>query len=344
VKEAIFPLLGPVLVFALALPASALLARLLLRGLSRLERTDGVHAKHGIRYAILVLSSSVPLAWFISASLHQVETGANVLVCSLEHAPEAFCPEAAYFSLALLVLAASVALPRLAREQFLLRPSASPRAARLRSRVLQLAAKREGLRGLVQRLVVTDEARTPIATVGVLHPRVVVQASFAERLDDESLAGALHHELVHLRARDPLRYFLLWWALAVNPLGRFLLKADHARWLLGREAHCDRAAVIAGASPIALAQALVVAARPPARGLTLSAALGDVHVDAMKLRVDLLFAYADRMPVGCCRQPALRLVAAFLVLVLVLPHQGGTQALDIVHQASETAVALLIAD
>jgi Zn-dependent protease with chaperone function len=336
-NEAAFPLVGPVLVFTLALPVSALLAKALLWAVGQLENRSNVPVPPGVRYAILVASSAVPLAWFISASLHQAESGASALVCAAIHAPGAFCAEAAYFSLALLLLAGASGVPRLAREQFPRRSSPSMGADAVRRRLSSLVAGRESLRSLEGRLAVSDMAPA-ITTVGVISPRVIVRTSFAEALDDEALASALHHELEHVRGRDPLRYFAVWWALAVNPFGSWMLRAEHARWLLSREAHCDRNAVFSGASASALAHALVIAARP-AR-VTMSPALGCGHLAAVKLRIGLLLAYADKSPRRGRDIPGLRLVSTLLVFVLVLPHGGGTEPLDAVHEASESAVAL----
>ena len=43
-KEAVFPLVGPLFVFAIALPVAAAVARLVLEATERLGRTHGLHA------------------------------------------------------------------------------------------------------------------------------------------------------------------------------------------------------------------------------------------------------------------------------------------------------------
>jgi beta-lactamase regulating signal transducer with metallopeptidase domain len=341
VKEAVFPLVGPLFVFAIALPVAAAIVRLVLEAIERLGRTRGLHAHQGLRYVLLVASSGVPLVWFISASLHQAETGESAPVCIATHAHEALCPEAALFALALVAIAALFAAPRLLREQLASAASTSPAARRAAVRIAAVIATRPALRDLRRRVSVNDEAAVPIATVGILSPRVVVRVAFASALDDDALAGALHHELEHVRGRDPLRYFIAWWALAVNPFGRWLLERELSRWLLAREVHCDREAVLDGAGAPALAHALVTAARP--FGAHTRAALGAADPATLKLRVELLLAYADRAPHRCCRQPALRFALAALLFAVVLPHGGGTHALDAVHVASEQTVSFLTA-
>lgn len=338
-NEAVFPILGPLIVIALVLPASALSAKLLLLALSRWGSEPSLHVHQGLRYAILVLSSAVPLAWFISASLHQAETGRSVLVCTAEHSPSGDCAEAAYFSLALSGVALLIGVPRMLWNRLVLRGSKTQRALAAQARVQRIIGEHARLAPLNGRVLTLDQASAPIATIGLLAPRVVLQSAFAESLDDESLAGALYHELQHFLELDPLRYFVGWWALAVNPLGSWLLRGDYARWLLAREAHCDRHAVLAGACPTALAKALVVAARPPTRPLL--ATLGSPEVEAVRLRLGLLLAYADRAPRRCSHGPGLRLVVAALVLVLALPHGGGTHALDALHAATERGLAFV---
>lgn len=338
-KEGVFPLVGPLFVFAVVLPLAALVARVLLEAFERFGRAGGLHANQGLRYVLLVASSGAPLLWFVSASLHQAETGLSAPVCIATHAHEALCPEAALFALALVVCAALFAAPRLLREQLAATTATSSSARRTQSRLEALVLARPALALLRDRIAVRDDVAVPIATVGIVSPRVLVATSFAEALDDDALAGALHHELEHVGGRDPLRYFVAWWALAVNPFGRFLLDRELSRWLLAREVHCDREAVIDGAGAPALAHALVTAARPSVAALLPE--LGSADGAALKLRVGLLLAYAEHAPHRCCRQPALRFALLALLFSLMLPHASGTHALDAVHIASEHAVSML---
>lgn len=335
--EAMFPLLGPILVFGLALPCLALVVKLLLLAL---RRSEGPHLRLRLPYVLIVASSGVPLIWLISAGLHQAETGRSAAICIAPHGPDALCTEAIYFTLALVGLSALFALPRLIWEQLILRGSASEAARRTSERIAGLIRDRSELGALSGRCVVSDSLRHPIVTVGVISPRLVIRAAFAHGLDDESLVAVLHHELEHVIGRDPLRYFIAWWALAINPLGRGFLNGELARWVLTREIHCDREAVLAGASAPALAHSLVRASRS---GATVPVpALGASNLATLQLRVGLLLAYSERPPVGCCRGPALRIALALLLLVSALPHSAGTELLDILHATSERAGGYLI--
>ena len=336
--EAVFPLLGPLLVFGLALPCVALLMKLLLLVA---RRREGLHLRLRLRYVLIVASSGVPLVWLISAGLHQAESGRIVEVCVAPHGPGALCLEAIYFAFALVVLAALFALPRLVWEQVLLRGSASEAAARASERVARLIRSRAQLRALEERCVVRDKLRHTIVTVGVVSPRLVIRTSFAEELDDESLVAVLHHELEHVIGRDPLRYFVAWWALAINPVGRWILNGELARWVLAREIHCDREAVLAGASAPALAHSLVRGSRSTTTHGPVPA-LGAGNLAALRLRVGLLLAYSEQPPVRCCRGPTLRVALGLLVLAFALPHSVGSGLLDLLHMASERAGGFLI--
>lgn len=335
--EAVFPLLGPLIVFGLALPCLALAMKLLLLAV---RRREGLHLRLRLRYVLIVASSGVPLVWLISAGLHQAESGRIVEVCIAPHGPDALCLEAIYFALALVGLSALFALPRLIWEQVLLRGSPGEAARRASERIARLVHESPQLRALVGRCVVRDTLRHTIVTVGIVSPRVVIRTSFAQELDDESLIAVLHHELEHVVGRDPLRYFVAWWALAINPVGRWILNGELARWVLAREIHCDREAVLAGASAPALAHSLVRGSRSASSSPV--PALGAGNLATLRLRVGLLLAYAEQPPVRCCRGPALRVVLVLLILVSALPHSAGTGLLDLLHAASERAGGRLI--
>lgn len=343
-SEAAFPLVGTLLIFGILLPAASVASKGILWLLARLDGR-GLHRFGGLRYALLVLPTAVPLAWAVSASIHQAETGASSQVCAVAHGPSEYCAEAALLAVGLVLIVALAALPRILREQLALRPSGSAGASAARARVLAIISNGDTtLRRLSRAVVIKDDASEPIATFGVISPRVVLSTGFVQKLDDGALRAALAHEAEHVRGRDPLRYFIAWWALAANPLGGWLLRAELARWILAREAHCDRDAVVSGAGPSALAHALLIAAR---FGLPVpqAAALGATSTEILRLRVDLLMAYAERRPTHCCREPALRLTALAILVAAVLPHQANAvSALDALHTAAEQAVAIFHED
>lgn len=339
--ELALPVAGAIFVFGVVLPAAALLAKGLLWLLQRRALATGLHGQWALRYAALVGATALPLGWIISACLQQAEAGTAPDVCILPDPPGVLCPEVAALAVALAVLVALSALPRLVRERGALSPSVSERALAVRTRIARLACGRPRLERLSIKLVVTEAGEEPIATHGVFGPRVVVDVAFAEQLDDAALVAALEHEAQHVSDGDPLRYLVAFWALAANPLGRWLLEPELARWIVAREVHCDREAVLAGASAPALAQALVTAARFGTTPATVRPGLGTSDVGVLQLRVGLLLAYADSRPRHCCRAPALRAAACALLVALAMPHQFGSGPLDALHRTAEDAATYL---
>jgi hypothetical protein len=336
-NEAAFPLLGAAFVVLVVLPLCAFLAKAALVFLEREEMGGPLHGL-GLRYLLIAGSSLLPLAWLCSAGLHQLESGTS-LACLLDHDGQAPCFEPGYFSLTLVLLAAATSIPAWLRVHAV-RPAHSAAAVALERRIEEIVGARGALFSLHRRVLVTDEVGFAIGTQGLLKARVYVGIGFAAGLTDSMLAGALAHEAEHVRSFDPLRYLVLRLALAVNPVGRCLLESHAGRWLAAREAHCDREAVIAGAQPLALAEAIVRAARPDLRE---AVALGARDTVVLEFRVGLLLAFTERTPVqkGHSDPSTFPLACILLLVALLLPHQTGTEALDALHVGAEHAVTLL---
>ena len=337
--EAVFPLLGAAFIVLIVLPLFALIAKGVL---VLLERHAVGGALHGLnlRYIVLTASSALPLAWFFSAGLHQAETGQSTLGCLLDHGNAALCFEPGFFAL---MLAAGVAIAwrRAVRGYGDVTPSSSRGAADLARRIEAIIETRIELAGLLDRIVLTDDPSFSLGTRGIFRPRTFLGVRFGQDLTDAMLAGALAHEREHLRSFDPLRYLLLELVLGVNPFGRFLLKPHVARWKASREAHCDREAVLRGAAPLALADAIVRAARPTMRE---AVALGARDTLILELRVRMLLAFAERAPHRCCNggSSAIPFAVLIVVLALLLPHETGTQPLDVLHTGTEQALTYLL--
>jgi Zn-dependent protease with chaperone function len=334
VTEAIFPLLGALFVVVFILPLFALLAKLCV---VLIERAPHAGPLHGLnrRFLLVTGSSALPLAWLFSAGLHQAETGKSVLACLFDHDAAAVCLEAGFFALTLGLVVIVRAWPTIRQAQKVRRGDSSE-AVESERRIERLVQSRAMLRGLAGKLFVTDEAGITIGTQGWLVPRVFVGSAFVTQLSDEMLAGALAHEAEHVWSRDPLRYLLLQLALAVNPVGRFLLEPHVARWHAAREAHCDREAVIGGSSPLSLADAIVLAARPVPMDV---AALGTPDTAVLKFRIGMLLAFAEQRPGHCRRSPSpLPAGLALMLVALMLPHQAGTAPLDALHTGAEHAI------
>ena len=338
--EAIFPVFGPVLVLLGVLPLTAIAAKLLLMAAEAWLPTAWHYTKQELRYYLVVTASAAPLLWFASAGFHQAETGEPSRVCAVVHtAHEAFCLESWFFASALLLYCVGFALRRSVAKGLTTPKIGSHRSQAAEQRLQRLARRHPELEAVVARCRVTDDLPVPIATVGLIAPRIVLSTPFVERLEDDALVGALHHELQHVRGRDPLRYFIAAWALRVNLWSRFFLASDITLWKFGRELDCDREAVANGADATGIAEAIVAAARKSLDPAIV--ALGDTDGQALKLRIDLLLAYTEQPPRRTERRTAFGATIMTAVALTMLPHAGRNWALDVVHVAVETTVLAL---
>jgi len=122
--------------------------------------------------------------------------------------------------------------------------------------VVALRALLRGLRALRS----TSRQRLPIATVGLLRPRIVVSPSFLSGASEEVVQAALSHERAHVERRDPLR---IWLAQVAADLQWPVPGASRrfAAWLLALEADRDSSVLARGTDPTDLAEAIVIAAR-----------------------------------------------------------------------------------
>lgn len=336
-SELVFPLLGVAFVFLVILPACAAAVKLLLVLLERSELAGPLQGL-GLRFVLLSASSILPLVWLFSAGMHQAESGRSVLACLFSHEARTLCIESALFALALgaIAVARSIALSRRLRGG---QPGSAPSS--LGARLDRVFAAYPALSPLRHRVVSVDDGDFCIGVRGWLRPHVVIGSRFSGGLTDDMLAGALGHEAAHLRALDPLCYFAVELALALNPFGRVLLEKHARRWYAAREMQCDREAVDIGCPPVPLADAILRAARPESRG---AAALGASELAVLRLRIQMLLALAEQKPLRRERHRVSSLpVAALLLLAAVLsPHQLGTGALDALHRGAEHAAAYLL--
>ena len=337
-SEVVFPFVGTLFVFCVVLPFSALVTKTALTALER-EAVAGPLGGLHVRYVLMLASSSLPLAWLVSAGLHQAESGKTVLACLFDHHATALCFEPGLFVLALVLVSSQRALRVLLRHKPL-QASRGGEYDALLARVDVLIERHAALRALRGRFCFDAASDFTLGTEGYLSPRVVVGTAFAAQLDDAALASALGHELEHMRLRDPLRYMLLDLALELNPLGRRFLEAHAARWCSAREAQCDREAVCQGCAPLPLAQAIIEAARPARKSLV---ALGTPDTKVLRFRIDMLMAFAERKPTRArfMQPPALSFALALLVLTVLLPHRTSTAALDVLHVGIEHTVTFL---
>jgi beta-lactamase regulating signal transducer with metallopeptidase domain len=231
------------------------------------------------------------------------------------------------------ITALSLIAWRLWRDRAVVALDPLPAGHRLASRVDQVVRSEPALTRM--RWAVLRQAPAPVFALGLLRPRVCLDACFVATADDAMLRAALLHEDAHVRGRDSLRDVLVRVCLALNPAGR-LLADDFARWQQAREAQCDLVAIRSGGEPLALAEGILRAARMGGAEHQCMAQLCGHQTSTLKLRLALLMT----------RPPAPRanwghgLLAVALVLAAVAPHLTATGLLDVVHSAVERLIPI----
>lgn len=333
--ELLFPVVGAAIVFFVAIPLLTLLA-LLATKLSPRSRDALSEQANPWRYALVVGPTIAPVLWFVSAAVHQVEEGFPLATCVLEHLGDDICADVFLFAGVLLAVLGVGVFRKLRDER-----STGATASTNRSAVRRVAriCEHVDLAAYADRIRVVSRGEALVCTRGLLRPQVEIEASLLEELDDAEVTATLLHEIEHLRARDPLHFFVAHVALSLNPLGR-LMGAEFARYRFAREALCDRSAVERGAEPLALARSIVRVASPQ-RARVCAAHLGGTGgIQGIRVRVQLLLRYPG-VAVERRRRRPLGILAIAVVLLIVWPHIAGTQPLDLLHHGVErTGLAL----
>jgi Zn-dependent protease with chaperone function len=144
----------------------------------------------------------------------------------------------------------------------------------------------------------TGYSEIPIVTIGLLRCRILVSVSFVRLASPEVLAAAFAHEVAHVRGRDPLR---IWLTQFLSDLQWPIPGARHRfqRWLLALEVSRDDQALAVGASPLALAEAILLATSLYPSAYASSRAGVSGGGEGFAYRMQRLMAYRD-----LARQPA----------------------------------------
>jgi Zn-dependent protease with chaperone function len=335
VNELVFPVVGAMIVFFVAVPLLTVIARAVVMALP--AKKDGV-AEHvsPLRFTLLVAPTLGPVIWLVSAAAHQSEGGEPLAACIVDHLGSELCHDVVLFGLVLFAVL-SVGVLRRVRGEGCSRPVPLPRSHAASSRVRNLCQGHLALASA--RIRVVEHGVAPACTRGLFRPRVEIEAELASRLDDDELEAVLLHEVEHAQANDPLRFLVAQVALSINPVGR-LLSSELARYHFAREALCDRRAVQRGADPLALAWSIVAAAGSKPAPAHVAAICGH-GIGGIRVRVQLLLGYVSTWP-GPARQRApVGVVTSFVTLLAALPHVLGTGPLDVLHHGIERAAVLL---
>lgn len=330
--ELLFPIAAVAATFFVAIPLFTLVSRAVLRR-RRVHARSWSEFGSGSTIAWLVAPTLLPVAWLLSSTLHEVDSGTTVEPCMFDHAASSTCVD----TLLLLALLGGGITVSIAVRLWHERPSF--RIHRLKAdhalvqRVCDVAKQSRHLRRT--RIHVVRNSAEPVFTLGLLRRSVILDACYVRESDDDILLAALLHEQAHLDGWDTVRNFIVRLSLAANPLGALLLP-EFQRWASAREAGCDGEAVVRGGEPLALAEGILKAARfrcghaMPCH----SSMLRGRDAAALKLRLALLMNGPDAP-----RRSRGHAILALLVLVAIaLPHMEGMHALGVFHSEVERAL------
>lgn len=333
--ELLFPLAALALTFLVLVPALTLVSRAVLVR-RRQDAASWAEYGKGSTYAWIVAPVLVPVAWLWSSALHEIEAGAALRSCFLDHADPG-CVD----TLLLLGLLLAGGLTLGARQLQLARrgmPAVSPNhSVALRGKLSGVVAQSVAL-GRARIRVVSGSA-IPVYTSGLFRPTISVDACFLKSADDEIVLAALLHECAHIAGHDTLRVFVAQLCLRLNPLAQ-LLRPELDRWRNAREACCDGDAVAAGGQPLALAEGILRAARfdcfesPHSAIATLCG--HDRHV--LKLRLMLLMD----SPLRSARSLGQLSLLLAVFCAITAPHFDGLQLLSAFHFEVERLLHTLV--
>jgi hypothetical protein len=337
VSELLFPIVGGLMIFAIAVPGLSAVTHAIWVALPEAPSSIDHHGRSwGL--AVIVGPVLVPVLWMLSAAVHQVEAGAPLTACIIDHLGGELCRDIVLFGLVLATVVGIGIGRRMVSAYPALRTPPLTTSGALIERVAAVCRAHRSLRAHEYRIRVVDAGRGPVCTRGLLRPLIEIEADVAARLSDEELEAVLLHELAHALSRDPLRQFVAQVALTLNPLGA-RLEADFARYCFAREALCDRRAVEMGADPLSLARSIVTIAGP--RPCALTTGLGGMSMAGVRVRVQLLLNYASEAPREPARMAPFGLFSVLLVAIVAQPHLLGTAPLDLLHIGIERAALLL---
>ena len=314
--ELAFPIAAVVFIYLIAVPIVTIVSA----GILRLWRREVRHPHEMGSDAVwlfLVAPVLVPTIWLLIAVAHELDGHHGVVSCLAAHDVGTLC-------LDLVLAAVLIVAPfkiRGIRQWW--RERSTP-AGDLRPDEIDGVSFHRG----------TDVPGLA-CTRGLFRPRIEVDERLLTTLAPGQLRSVLFHELAHARSFDPLRKWVARVCLSLNPLAG-LLRADLARWELGREILCDLRAVERGADRFDLAGALVQVAREcpsPRHGCC-----GILGVERLEVRVRLLCEEEIPTP----RFEYVPIMVAGLLALLMEPHRGGQGFLEWLHHGAESSWLMFV--
>jgi BlaR1 peptidase M56 len=174
-------------------------------------------------------------------------------------------------------------------------------------------------------------AMPPLATVGLLRPRIAINDDLRHHLDERALVAAVAHERAHVSHRDPLR---IWLAQIVTDAQWPSPSAPRRfqRWLAALEIARDEEARLAGTAGEDLAAAIVAVAglnRSAIGSAPAQAGLTGAEVD-LKHRIRRLLR---PLPADPGAPSAAVTISGLILTTLVLAALAGLQFGDLLLRA-----------
>ncbi|MGM0558134.1 MAG: M56 family metallopeptidase [Myxococcota bacterium] len=292
-----------------------------------------------LTYLALVIPGLLPLVWLGSGLVHLEESGALMeACCSILAISNTSWQHWVFASGATLLLAAQgLSLWRRWRPAHENHDPTS--LARAIDRVDAIVTAHPQLLDYSDAIHVVDCDAHICATVGIVNQRVEVAASLVEQLDEDALEAALLHEVAHISLRDPARGFVLLISQILNPFS-WLLSSEAAAWRFAREVVCDRHAVLFGARPVSVADAIVTTAKASSSAPRRACAHLCGARDTIAARVNLLLSSSDQSRRFSHAGSVPALGSLMLLAGLVLPHILGARVISFHCLLEETLSTL----
>lgn len=329
--EWLFPIAALLLTWLVLVPIATVVATMWLRARRR-TAASWLEVGSTATWLGVVLPVVIPFLWLFSAAIHENERVRRGAACLFDHVHADQCGDAMTLMAIWMLLIGGVAAWRWWRDTRNTTHDCRLATRTQRQRVARLVQHNRWLQNV--RLRVVHHAAASMYTRGIVFPVVVIDACFAEDVDDSTLLSSILHERAHIQHCDVLRALIARTCLSVNPCA-FLLRPEYHHWRSSREARCDQEAIRMGGDRLALAQGILRAARihchQPLDGCM---ALCGHELKGLQLRIALLLhEEAPALRQAHLETLLLTLLAATSVM---LPHVTPFDLLGVFHTTIET--------
>jgi hypothetical protein len=255
--ELIFPVASIVLLGVVVIPIITLLVKgALWHQKKRTSSFWDFGSDHMFHF--LILPVLAPFIWLFSSSIHLNEAHwwdyHHAFSCLLSHGEEWGITDEG-FLLAILVLGSFIFLQKIFREnQYVLEPQMLVTDLNSLKRLEALSEWNLILKDVD--IVLVENWDECAAVVGIFRPKIILNNSWIQKIDDSMLLATLLHEVAHAKQKDVLRGGIIQVVLRINCVRRYL-EPSFGLWIEAREVHADAQAIAWGADSLALAESIV---------------------------------------------------------------------------------------